>query len=58
MLRFIVQAIVTALGLWLSATTGLPTALAAGAFVGAFGGLGFGAMMGGSLYRPPAGGPE
>jgi hypothetical protein len=51
---FVIVFALVAAGLYLIADAGLPAALGGASFVAAFGGLGFGAMMGASLHKPSA----
>lgn len=49
---FVIVSALAAAGLYFISGAGLPAALAGACFVGAFGGLGSGAMMAASLHKP------
>ncbi len=49
---FVIVFLLAAAGLYFISAAGLPAALAGAVFVGAFGGLGSGAMMAASLHKP------
>lgn len=51
---FLIVFALAAAGLFFISEAGLPAALAGATFVGAFGGLGSGAMMAASLHKPSA----
>jgi hypothetical protein len=55
---FLIVFALAAAGLHFISDAGLPAALAGACFVGAFGGLGSGAMMAASLHKPSARSPS